>query len=406
VGDQQHGQADHRQRDDQPPGEAGAVAGKPVVEARQGQHHADLHDLGRLHADRAELQPALCAQRDVAHHLHPDQQQQADGVDRVGDGEPDAQVDHGQHDHDDEADAEADQVVGRPGLPRAAGHREQHQAAGAGDQARAGQKVQSISAELDQQAVALAGPGQAEALMVMSALRAEERGSAAVRLRPAAAPRRWPRDRRARRPRSAPGRTTGRHRRRPLDAGADLGILEQGDAHDLARARGAGGGAAHAAVLDDDRDRIARLVDGREGDEQVVVLQAQRTERWARRARSVAAHLGRAGLAGHLDVAQAQLALATGACRAPVVGHGDHAASRTIGQVLGIERQVGHGGAAGLLHAADRLDQARQQRLLAVGDARGHHRQLQGLTNRVALADAQLGVSPGCQTRSFLRGRL
>ncbi len=47
----------------------------------------------------------------------------------------------------------------------------------------------------------------------------------------------------------------------PLDAGADLGVLQQRHAHHLAGPGRAGGGAAQAAVLDDHRHGVARVVD-------------------------------------------------------------------------------------------------------------------------------------------------
>src|SRR5690606_3954557 len=92
-----------------------------------------------------------------------------------------------------------------------------------------------------------------------------------------------------------------------FDAGADLGVLEQGHLHRFARARRPSRAPAQAAMLDDNRDGVARVVGRRIGDEKVVVLLVPRTTRPLARAGAVVSRLGRAGLARHLDRAQPQL---------------------------------------------------------------------------------------------------
>ena len=52
--------------------------GEAVEIAREGQHQRDLHQLGRLQLDDAEIDPALRAHADNAAHIDRDDQRQRD----------------------------------------------------------------------------------------------------------------------------------------------------------------------------------------------------------------------------------------------------------------------------------------------------------------------------------------
>ena len=183
----------------------------------------------------------------------------------------------------------------------------------------------------------------------------------------------------------------------PLDPLAHVGVLQKGHLHDLHRlGRGIG---AVQPVLQDDGDGIAGVVIGGEGHEQAVVPQAPGQVGGVpllgpAAGIAVAVHLGRAGLARHLDVAEVQLADLEGRA-AHVVGHRRHGLAHDVDPLLR-EGQVAELVAPRPLHPAHRLDQPGQQGLLAVGQARGHHRQLQGIHLQGPLADA-VGQAFACE---------
>ncbi len=131
-----------------------------MVVAGQGQHQADLHDLGRLDTHEVQVEPAPRAQGPLAHHWHGQQQDEGYGVDRVGHAEPDADVDQAQGQHQGEADPEADQVLGRPRLPVRVGDGVEHHPADPGDQAHQEAEHPVDLADLDDQPVAFAGTGK------------------------------------------------------------------------------------------------------------------------------------------------------------------------------------------------------------------------------------------------------
>ncbi len=160
LGDQQHRRRDHGHGNQELPREARLLGRQPMVKTGQGQDQADLHDLGRLDAHEVQVQPALGPQRHLALHHHRQEQHQADGVDRIGGDEPDADIHQGQGQGQQQAQAKTDQVLGRPWVPRLVGDGIEHQGANARDQAEHGAEGPVDLAELDDQTVALAWPGQ------------------------------------------------------------------------------------------------------------------------------------------------------------------------------------------------------------------------------------------------------
>ena len=129
---QRHRHQDQQERQDHPEDARDLRRVEPVVVGRQHHHERDLHHLRRLELDRPEVDPALRAHADEAHDVDGDEQQQRDQVGHRRHQPPEADVDHGDRHHADEPDAEADHLRLGPGLERAAGHREEHQEAGAG----------------------------------------------------------------------------------------------------------------------------------------------------------------------------------------------------------------------------------------------------------------------------------
>ena len=104
-----------------------AIAGRrrrqQVVEAGQHQHHRRLHELGRLEADEAEIEPALRALADEAHHLDQDQQDQDRDIGREGHLLDEVVGDVADRDRQAEEGEDADALLGRPwatGRPPAA----------------------------------------------------------------------------------------------------------------------------------------------------------------------------------------------------------------------------------------------------------------------------------------------
>ena len=162
VRHQQEGQADDGDRIDQLPVEAGLLGRSAVIPARQGQNDADLHDLGRLDARQAEVQPAGRAHGRItqARNLDQGQHQQGHPIDRIGQAEPEADIDHGQGQHQGHAHAEADQVFRRPRRPGPSADGIEHQCAGAGHHADQSQQTPVDLTDLGRNALALAGTGQ------------------------------------------------------------------------------------------------------------------------------------------------------------------------------------------------------------------------------------------------------
>ena len=101
------------------PGQAMKVPGKR-------QHQRNLHQLGGLQLERAEVDPPLRAHSDLAHHLDAEQQQEHAGVYQIGAAHPEPYVDHGDRQHDHEADTEPDRLPIGPGRYAAVGRRIQH----------------------------------------------------------------------------------------------------------------------------------------------------------------------------------------------------------------------------------------------------------------------------------------
>ena len=159
---QDEGKADHTGRDQQLPVEAGLLGRRAVVPAGQTQHEADLHQFGRLDARDADIEPARRAHGRITQPGHFDQRQHQQGqaVDGIGQPEPPFQMDHRQQEHDHQKDAEADQVLGGPGLPAALGHRIEHQGTDTGDHTQKAGEPPVDLGQLDRQALAFAGTSQ------------------------------------------------------------------------------------------------------------------------------------------------------------------------------------------------------------------------------------------------------
>ena len=162
FGDQNERQADHARRDQQLPGPTGLLGRMAVVPARQRQNETQLHELGGLDADEAEVEPVPGAARDIAERRELDHQdqQQKHAVEGVGGAEPPFRVKHGQHQHHDQQRAEADHMLDRPGLPLSARDRIEHGRADEGDQTQQADEAPVQFGDLGRQPVALAGTGQ------------------------------------------------------------------------------------------------------------------------------------------------------------------------------------------------------------------------------------------------------
>ncbi len=104
-----------------------------LVEAGEGEDDRRLHELRRLQADRAEVEPALRPLADEAERLHADEHDEGQPVNRKGEGldRPLAQPRHG--DGHAEEEQEDDALLHRPGLGRSAGRRIKHDQAEHGD---------------------------------------------------------------------------------------------------------------------------------------------------------------------------------------------------------------------------------------------------------------------------------
>ena len=124
--DQRGGREDHQQRRQVGPDASEPVQGDAVEIARESQHQPDLHELRRLQLDDAEVDPALCAHDRRAEQFHADQQGEGEAVNRVRRAQPEADVDHGNGEHHDEARAEPDHLARRPRFGGTARGRNQH----------------------------------------------------------------------------------------------------------------------------------------------------------------------------------------------------------------------------------------------------------------------------------------
>ena len=336
--------------------------------ARERQHQRDLHHLRGLQLEQAEVDPALRAHADDADDVDRDQAGERGAVDHVGPAEPDPDVGQRDRQHQDQADRRSHAVAPRPGSVRPAGGRVQHAVAGQADQDHDRDERPVQKPELLEQ----------RQLERFEAERERGRGHAGS-------------------PLGSRRRSTAHGRPHP-----DRIELER-LGHDVARDRRRRLGAA-AAVLDDHRERVARLRVGRERDEQRVIAFLPGLV-------LVLAHAGRAlgvadpadlrgpGLAGERHRRIAEAGLAGGAALA--VDDLVHALPDEPERPLGdaergrrLDRRCGLGGGPG-------ADQPRRHRPAAVGDPCGHDRELQGRRLHVALADAgdqRLAELPGHAT--------
>ena len=124
---------DEEERQDHPEEPRDLLRREPVVVGGERHHQGDLHHLGGLDLDRAEVDPALRAHADHAHHVDGDEEEERDGVGEGRHQPPEADVDHADDDHAGDADREADHLGLRPRLEGAVGDRVEHEEAGAGD---------------------------------------------------------------------------------------------------------------------------------------------------------------------------------------------------------------------------------------------------------------------------------
>ena len=129
------GMRDHAQRDAQIERLGNILHALAVQEAGKRQHQRNLHQLGRLQFQRAQGDPALRAQPDMAGHHHRDQQQQRQAIGGIGQAHPDPHIDHRHRDQDEAAHDEADDLRRGPGIETPARHRIEHGETGAGDDA-------------------------------------------------------------------------------------------------------------------------------------------------------------------------------------------------------------------------------------------------------------------------------
>ena len=144
-GDRQGGQ---HQGQDEPEraGDLGRV--EAVVVGGERHDERDLHQLGRLELDRAEVDPALGAHADLAHHLDEDEECERAGIGERRHRSPEADVDDGDAEHAADADGEAEHLRSGPGIGGAAGDRVEHEKAGAATAPRRSTSAQLIARSL------------------------------------------------------------------------------------------------------------------------------------------------------------------------------------------------------------------------------------------------------------------
>ncbi len=106
-----------------------------MEEARQRQHQRNLHQFGRLQVQRAYRNPALRTKPDMAHHIDRDQKQQGNGVGRIGQAHPHANIDHRRGHQHHQAQGEMPDLPKRPGLETRPRHGIEHGDAGDSDHA-------------------------------------------------------------------------------------------------------------------------------------------------------------------------------------------------------------------------------------------------------------------------------
>ena len=109
------------------------LAGSHSKVAREREHERHLHQLRRLEAQVAELQPALRAAGFDADQRHRRQQGERHEIDRIGEPHPDPDVGERHREQKPEAEAIADHVGLGPGIERAAGDRIERRRADAGE---------------------------------------------------------------------------------------------------------------------------------------------------------------------------------------------------------------------------------------------------------------------------------
>ena len=162
LGHQDERQADHSSGKHKLPRPARVLGRVAMVPAGQRQNETQLHELGRLDTNEAEVQPILgpagcIAQRGELDQQHHDDQHAIQGVGRA---EPPFRVHQGQSQHHREQGAKPDQVLGRPGVPVPARDRIQHGCSDPGDHAKQGRQSPVDLGQFDRQSLALAGTGQ------------------------------------------------------------------------------------------------------------------------------------------------------------------------------------------------------------------------------------------------------